>query len=368
LDRLSVGNKTIYLDNKVPALIQDAFSNLGYEQKDGTKPVIAEKRKTNYGWHLVWQLPPGVSFAKVRSDKDTLQDSCNSWIELLWRKGKCHMDVYHGDLDDELIYSWDPSLYPKMNLPLPIGYSQKGLEVLDLPKGPHVLVGGVTNYGKSNVLHTWANALLQARAIVCIIDHKRLDFGYLQDLCILARREAETLALLEALNNEMERRIDKLEAAGVVKIQDYQGDDMPYIVLIIDELAEANSEKAMYYIDRLVRLARAVGISVIAATQRPSTKVIPGDTRANFAVRICFQAADETSSRVILGETCSAAAWLPAIPGRCIYKYGLTEREVQAMYLPHEKARELAKQFKLERRWDINVKPTEPKIKRLTPR
>lgn len=80
LDRLGWGKRIIYLDNKVPALIQDAFNNLGYEQKDGQKPVICAKRKTEYGWHLVWQLPPGVSFAKIRGDKDALQDSCNSFI------------------------------------------------------------------------------------------------------------------------------------------------------------------------------------------------------------------------------------------------------------------------------------------------
>lgn len=377
LDTLRIGKKIIHIDNHIPALIEDAFFNLGYEQKDGTKPVIAAKRKTQYGWHLVWQLPPGVSFGKVKGDKDTLQDSCNAWIELLWRAGKCHMDVYCGSLPEKAVpFEWDPAPYlNKMNLPIPIGIYQCGLEVVDLAVIPHLLIGGATNWGKSNFLHSLIASLLMLQVIIVVIDHKRLDFGYLSGLCLLSKRERETLAILEALNNEMERRFDILEAANVVKIQEYPGNDLPYIIVIIDELAECNSDEVMYYIDRLARLARAVGIHLVGATQRPSTKVINGDTRSNFPGRLCFQMSDEVSSRVILGENCSAAAWLPAIQGRAIFKFGLAEREIQTMHLPHKKAKELAAGIKGRTigGWEAHVKPDrpsrdKPEVKRLAPR
>ena len=375
IDRLKFGNKTLYLDNHVPALIQDTFDNLGYEQRDGTKPVLAEKRKTDHGWHLIWNLPPGVSFAQVKKDKDFFQDSINGSIELLWRHGKAHMNVYIGSFPEgEIPFEWNPEPYllEKMNLPIPIGYHQRGIEVVDLAVIPHLLAGGATNWGKSNFLHTLIAALLKLQVIIVVIDHKRLDFGYLDGLCLLSKREHETLAIMEALNREMERRLDILEAAGAVKIQEYQG-DMPYIVVIIDELAECNSKEVMELIDRLARLARGVGIHLVAATQRPSTKVINGDTRSNFTGRMCFQMSDETSSRVILGENCSAAAWLPAIQGRAIWKFGISEREVQTMYLPHTRAKELAKEMKGRSvgGWEVHVKPKpepEHKTKRLKAR
>lgn len=372
LDRIKIFGKQIaYLDNQVPALIQDAFNNLGYEQKDGTKPVICAKRKTEYGWHLTWQLPPGVSFAKVKSDKETLQDSCNSGIEMLWRGGKLQMEVYHGSLPDEVMYGWDPAPYAKMSLPVPIGIHQCGLQVVDLAVIPHLLVGGATNWGKSNFLHTLIASLLRLQVIIVVVDHKRLDFGYLNGLCLLSKRDRETLAILQALNDEMDRRLDILEAADSVKIQEFSG-DMPYIVVIVDELAECNNDAVMALIDRLARLARSVGIHLVCATQRPSTKVISGDTRSNFIGRLCFQMSDEISSRVILGENCSAAAWLPAIQGRAIWKFGMNEKEVQTMWLPHAKAKALAKSMKGRSvgGWEVNVDQPmrEPQTKRLKAR
>jgi hypothetical protein len=68
IEQVRIGKKVIYLNNQVPALIQDTFDNLGYEQRDDTKPLLAAKRHTEYGWHLVWNLPPGVSFNQVRQD------------------------------------------------------------------------------------------------------------------------------------------------------------------------------------------------------------------------------------------------------------------------------------------------------------
>lgn len=373
LDRIKLGKKVLYLDNQIPALIQDTFHNLGYERKDKTKPVLAAKRKTAYGWHLVWNLPPGVSFSQVKHDKEYFQDAVNGWVEVLWRSGKVHMDIYIGSFPDKPVpFEWNPDPYlNKMNLPIPIGIDQCGMVVVDLAIIPHLLVGGATNWGKSNFLHVLIAALLTCQAFIVVIDHKRLDFGYLDGLCLLSKRDAQTLAIMEALNDEMERRLDILEAAGAVKIQEYH-EEMPFIVVIIDELAECNNDKVMYYIDRLTRLARAVGIHLVSATQRPSTKVINGDTRSNFPGRLCFQMADEISSRVILGENCSAAAWLPAIQGRAIWKFGLSEREVQTMHLPHKQAKELAQSFKGKSvgGWEAHVKPErrESEVIRLPPR
>lgn len=251
------------------------------------------------------------------------------------------MDVYSGSLPTSLPYSWDPEPYRKMALPVPIGISQRGPEVLDLAESPHLLVAGVPGFGKSNFLHVLIHSLLP-RALIGIIDLKRLEFSYLKGHCGLARTDKEAAIMVKALDREMERRIDILEADGVVKISDYAG-DMPHIVLAVDEVAEIRNDDVIHYIDRIVRLARAVGISVAAATQRPSKKLplFQDDTRDMFLGRLCYQMADEISSRMVLGENCPLAASLPGVKGRAIYKFGIMEREVQTMFLPLKQAKKL---------------------------
>ncbi|MFA6661953.1 MAG: FtsK/SpoIIIE domain-containing protein [Bacilli bacterium] len=346
--------------NEVVGAILDTFDNLGFVTKDNRRPLLIHKRKTLHGWHLTFSLPPGISFASVKAKREYFQDASHSWITFSWN-GVLQMDVQCGLLPTSVPFEWNPNSNPEMALPVPIGTSQRGTEVFDLAESPHLLIAGVPGFGKSNFLHVLIHALLP-KAFICVIDLKRLEFAYLRKYAAIARNEGDALEMMQALNEEMERRIDILEKADVVKIQQYQG-EMPYIVLVIDELAEIKDENLLGLIDRIVRLARAVGISVVASTQRPSTKVVSGDTRAMFAARLCFQVADELNSRMILGETCPLAAYLPGVKGRAIWKFGLIEREVQAMYLPIDEAKKRLKKAKGVR-YELPKRAT----KRLPPR
>lgn len=350
--------------NEIAAAVQDTIDNLPLTTKDGRKPVICARRRTAHGWHLVLNLPPGISFNKLKRFREYFADATNSWIEMSW-DGKAHLDVHVGKLPTSVPYEWDPAPYSKMALPVPVGVTQRGLEVFDLAEAPHLLVAGVPGFGKSNFLHVLIHTLLPL-AFVAVIDFKRLEFAYLKERAAVTRAEADGLVLLQALNREMERRIDVLESAGCVKIQEYTG-EMPFIVLVIDEVAEIKSQELLGLVDRIVRLARAVGISVVAATQRPSTTVLPGDTRAMFAGRLCYQVADELNSRMVLGETCPLAAHLPGIKGRAIFKLGLAEREVQTMYLPLAEAQKMLLRLP-ERRYQLDLSARQPAAKRLAPR
>jgi len=365
IDRLKMGDKVVYLDNKIPALIQDVFNNKDYEQKDGQKPVIAAKRKTEYGWHLIINLPPGVSFHQVRNDKDFFQDAVNGWIEMEWKSGKVHMNIQLGELPSMVKYEWETSQYNKMVLPIPIGYSRTGLHVLDLTESPHLLIGGTTGFGKTSLVASIIHSVLD-RAIVVIIDLKGIDFEYLQDHCFVAITNEQARIVLLALNQEFERRRDLIRKYKVRKAINCPV-DIPYIVIVIDELAELDKDN-FELVDRLVRLARATSMSVVAASQRTSTKVIPGDTRANFVARCCFKVPSPADSRVILGEDCNAAGDLPSIKGRCIYRFGIDTIELQAMYLSEKQAEELALNTKRQKGWEVNVKDTVNKTPRLSAR
>ena len=334
IDRIKIGKKTYYLDNHIPGIILDTFDNLNYEQKDGTKPVIAAKRKTPHGWHLVINLPPGVSFKDIKNHKHYFQDSVNAWIDLEWKHGKCHMDIQTGELPEFIEYAFNPADY-KMFLPIPIGYSRPNLTILNLPDSPHLLIAGATGWGKTSLINAIIHSVIH-KAIVVMIDRKGVDFTYLEEHILVAITNEEAYAVLLALTAEYEKRKSILRKHKVKKWSQCP-EEMPYIVLIVDEIAELNKE-CFALLDGLVRLARATGISVIAASQRTSVQVISGDTRSNFLARICFRVGSEADSRVVLGEDCGLAGQLPAIKGRAIYRYGLDTIEVQTMFLSDERA------------------------------
>lgn len=365
IDHIKIGKKTIYLDNHIPALLQDTFSNLGYEQKDGTKPVIAAKRKTDYGWHLIWNLPPGVSFNQIKKQAEFFEDAVNAWIEMEWKHGKLHMNIQAGELPGEVKYTFGIDQFAHMELPIPVGYSRTGLVVFDLVDSPHLLIGGSTGFGKTNAIRCIVHSLLP-RAYIVIIDLKRLDFHYLQNHCLIAETEDQAKLILEALNQEFERRVQLLQDYRVVKVQD-SPEKLPYIVLVVDELAELKSKDAHFILDRLTRLARATGISIVVGSQRTSTQVISGDMRANFVARICYKVPSPADSRVILGEDCGLAGELPPVKGRCIFRFSATTQELQTQVLSVSQGETLLHEIE-GRRWEANVRTAESKIKRLKPR
>lgn len=366
IDQIKLGKKVIYLNNEIPALIQDTFFNLGYERKDGTKPLIASKRKTEYGWHLVINLPAGVSFNKVNNDLDFFQDATNSWIELEWLKGKCHMNIQTGELPTLVEYDFNPDDYKDMILPIPIGYSRTKLVTLDLPSSPHMLIAGATGGGKTSEINAIIHSVID-RAIVVIIDLKAVDFTYLEDHLLVAVEEDQAHAVLLALNTEFDRRKNLLRQYKVKKWHQLP-EELPYIVVVIDEILELHKE-SFPLLDRLVRLARMTGISIIAASQRTSVQVIPGDMRANFLARMCFQVGSEGDSRVVLGEDCGLAGRLPSVKGRAIYRFGLDTLEVQTMYLSDEEAEKRMLYFpKRKEMIAVDTKARESQTKRLKPR
>ncbi|MDD5738765.1 MAG: DNA translocase FtsK [Candidatus Pacebacteria bacterium] len=223
---------------------------------------------------------------------------------------------------------------PSSILNLALGKDVMGAPIcVDLAGMPHMLVAGATGSGKSICLNTIINSLIFRNSPknlrLILIDPKRVEFpvyGALPHLLtpvILNSRKA--VNVLNWLVGEMERRFEVLQEAGARDIISYNkgqqqkalkvakkanvadtGDDtepMPYIVLIVDELADlmmAKGKEVEAAIVRLSQLARAVGIHLVVATQRPSVEVITGLIKANITTRIAFQVASQIDSRTIL--------------------------------------------------------------------
>jgi len=207
----------------------------------------------------------------------------------------------------------------RLRLPLALGKSISGKPyVTDLSKMPHLLIAGATGSGKSVCINALITSLiyrLHPRELKFIfIDPKMLELSVYAGIPHLGRpvvtnpKRAEKV-LSDAVG-EMESRYKKLASEAVRNIHDYNAkkknveDQMPYIVIIVDELADmmmaAASSRIEMLITRLAQMARAVGIHLILATQRPSVDVITGLIKANFSARIGFQVASKVDSRTIL--------------------------------------------------------------------
>lgn len=223
----------------------------------------------------------------------------------------------------------------EMELPLAIGKSIEGeVFIRDLTKMPHLLIAGSTGSGKSVGLNACINGLLFAchpsNLKFVMIDPKKIELQPYQRILkhYIAMPEgaedpiitdvSQALNTLRSCEKEMEQRYDLLSGAQVRSVAEYNRrfaagrlpkDDghrhLPYIVVIVDELADlmmTAGKEIEGPIARLAQMARAVGIHLILATQRPSVDVITGLIKANFPARIAYQVASKIDSRTILDQ------------------------------------------------------------------
>ncbi len=344
---------------EIPAAVHDVIASCW--QKVNYIPLIVKQKKLISEWTFIIHLPAGIGYAEFKAKEQLFADATGGAV-IVNKHGKAAMmQVLTEKLKERYAYEWDWEPYSNMYLPIPFGYSAAGLLVRDLADAPNLLVAGHPGAGKSNFLHVLAVSLLLAKQIhLCIIDLKRLEFSYLKEKALLVIELDRARALLQAINKQLDKRLGLLEKAGVVKVQDYTF-PMPFIVLVIDELAEMQDEQCQIALNRILRLGRAAGVCVVAATQRPSSSMFQkfGDSKAMFAASMCFHVRDEVNSRMVLDN--GKAALIPNIKGRAVYQWEM-EIEVQSMYLPVKQARELVTDIKQE------VMTYEQSYKRLSPR
>ena len=215
-------------------------------------------------------------------------------------------------------------------LAIALGRDVSGNSIIaDLANMPHMLVAGATGTGKTIGLNTIIMSLIFRNSPdnlrLILVDPKRVEFPVYSDLPHLLTPvifdAQQTLNALKWLVKEMERRFQVLSAARIRDIASYHAlvaakqqkpessgtedelESMPYLVLIIDELADlmASRGKEMEaMIVRLAQMARAVGIHLVLATQRPSVEILTGLIKANITSRVAFQVASQIDSRTIL--------------------------------------------------------------------
>ena len=203
-------------------------------------------------------------------------------------------------------------------IPLCIGKDISGnIEVIDLSKTPHLLVAGTTGSGKSVFINTLLASILykfspeEMRLI--LIDPKMLELSVYNDIAHLltpvVTEPKKAIIALKWVCKEMERRYSLMNEENTRSLEGYNQksiERLPYIVVFIDEMADlmmTAGKEVEHHVQRLAQMARACGIHLVMATQRPSVDIITGSIKANFPSRISFQVASKYDSRTVLGET-----------------------------------------------------------------
>ncbi|MBI5569691.1 MAG: DNA translocase FtsK [Desulfomonile tiedjei] len=283
-------------------------------------------------------LAPGIPLRKVLSTSDDLAMALKSGSTRVVAPihGKDTVGIEVPNLNREIVHFREiigSPAFVDLKAPLKVALG-KGIDghpyATSLGRMPHLLIAGATGTGKSVGLNclicSWLMSCHPDDVKFLMVDPKRLELSYYQDIPHLIHpvvTESEKVPkVLSWAIREMERRYELLSATGAKNIESYnqtvleqrsdpeaeepRPEKLPYIIIIVDELAELMMVAAKdieISIARLAQMARAAGIHLILATQRPSVDVITGVIKANFPARLSFQVSAKPDSRTILDTT-----------------------------------------------------------------
>ena len=245
----------------------------------------------------------------------------------------------------------------KGGLPIAMGQDTGGAPVaLDLASLPHMLIAGATGSGKSVQINSIIASFLLTKTPeqlrLLMVDPKRVEltpFNGIPHLIQPVIVEAEEVTdALKGLNREMIRRYKQMEELGVRNIEVYNersGEKMPFLVLIVDELADLMMVAGFEVEQNLVRLAqlgRAAGIHLLLATQRPSVNVVTGLLKANVPARCAFAVSGQVDSRVIL-DSAGAEKLMGKGDALILHKESPKAQRMQGALVYDEEVEELVK-------------------------
>ena len=289
-------------------------------------------------------LAPGVRISKIRALEDDIALSLAALgiriIAPMPGKGTIGIEVPNAKsstVSMESILNSKKFQESKMELPCAIGKTiTNEVFMFDLAKAPHLLVAGATGQGKSVGLNAIITSLLYkkhpAELKIVLVDPKKVEFSFYEPIAnhFLAKVPDEdadpiitdvtkVVRTLNSLCKEMDTRYDLLKIARAHNIKEYNQKFiarqlnpnnghryLPYIVVVIDEFGDlimTAGKEVELPIARIAQLARAVGIHMIIATQRPTTNIITGTIKANFPSRIAFKVSAGIDSKTILDRT-----------------------------------------------------------------
>ncbi len=266
---------------------------------------------------------PGIKVSKIVNLADDIArntSSVSTRVSIIPGKNTVGIEIPNSKRDSvvlsEIINS-DNFSKKEIDLPIALGKSISGIPIVaDLTSMPHLLIAGTTGSGKSVCINTIIMSLLfkhsPENCKFILIDPKMLELTSYEGIphlltSVITDAKKATSALSWTVR-EMENRYKLMSSEGVRNIDGYNQKHklkMPYIVVVVDEMADlmlVSGKEVESYVQKLSAMARAAGIHIIMATQRPSVDVITGTIKANFPTRISFQVSSKIDSKTILGE------------------------------------------------------------------
>jgi DNA segregation ATPase FtsK/SpoIIIE-like protein len=336
-----------------PSILPDPPPNSGLVDKESIErhSMILEKTLMNFGVEgkVVYvspgpvvtryeiELAPGIKVSRVLSLHDDISMAVNGQRIRIEAPipGKSAVGIELPNVERQIVHfkhilTADAFKKSKAKLPVIIGTNISGAPyVTDITKMPHVLIAGQTGSGKSVCINSIICSLLMTKKPeelrLIMIDPKKVELAFYEGiphlLSPVVTESKEAVKALQWGTIEMERRYRMLAKVGARNIDSFNtrvesgtishlldeedNKALPFIVIIVDELADlmmTASKDVEGLIQRIAQLARAVGIHLIVATQRPSVDIITGPIKANLTSRIGFRTIQSTDSRTILGH------------------------------------------------------------------
>ncbi len=266
---------------------------------------------------------PGVKVSKIINLSDDLArntSSTSARVAIIPGKNTVGIEIPNENREGVFlreILSNDYFQKKETKLPIALGKNISGIPIIgDLTSMPHLLIAGTTGSGKSVCINTIIVSLLYkldpSLCKLILIDPKMLELSAYEGIPhlltpVITDAKKATSALGWTVR-EMNNRYKLMSREGVRNIDGYNKKHslkMPYIVVVVDEMSDlmlVAGKEIENYIQKLSQMARAAGIHIIMATQRPSVDVITGTIKANFPTRVSFQVSSKIDSRTILGE------------------------------------------------------------------
>jgi S-DNA-T family DNA segregation ATPase FtsK/SpoIIIE len=266
---------------------------------------------------------PGIKVSKIMNLSDDIArntSSVSTRVSIMPGKNTIGIEIPNSKRDSVIlseIISSNNFNKKEIKLPIALGKSISGNPiVVDLASMPHLLVAGTTGSGKSVCINGIIVSLLYKHGPdnckFILIDPKMLELSSYEGIPhlltpVITEAKKATMAL-GWIVQEMENRYKLMTSDGVRNIDGYNQKHklkMPYIVVVVDEMSDlmlVSGKEIENYVQKLSAMARAAGIHIIMATQRPSVDVITGTIKANFPTRISFQVSSKIDSKTILGE------------------------------------------------------------------
>ncbi|MBD1146580.1 DNA translocase FtsK [Pelagibacterales bacterium SAG-MED28] len=266
---------------------------------------------------------PGVKVSKIINLSEDLArntSSTSARVSVIPGKNTVGIEIPNETRENvslREIISYEKFQKKDIKLPIALGKSISGMPIIgDLTSMPHLLIAGTTGSGKSVCINTIIVSLLyKLNPDLCkfiLIDPKMLELSTYEGIPhlltpVITDAKKATSALAWTVK-EMNSRYRLMSKVGVRNIDGYNAKHklkMPYIVVVVDEMSDlmlVAGKEIENYIQKLSQMARAAGIHIIMATQRPSVDVITGTIKANFPTRVSFQVSSKIDSRTILGE------------------------------------------------------------------